>query len=409
MSADGSELETVQLSTVEPQAVRWLWEGWLARGRLGLLIGHPGEGKSWCSLALAAALTRGAPMPGHTGGGEPADVLLASAEDDLADTIRPRFDALDGDPARLEAITGVDAPEGERGFVIPRDLELLDAALYRRAFALLVVDPLAAYLPQDLDGNRDGAVRSALAPLHRLGSRHDVAVLAILHLTKGSRESPLLRAQGSVGFTASARTVLALGRDPGAADGSPERHLLCVKSNLAQEPHGLRVTLDGGRFAWVGESQLTKDQLMAPRVSAEDQSALTEAMELLRAELADGPRPAREALRSAAAAGISERTAQRARQALGVVPRKVGLTGGWEWSLPTSAPKAPEGARVRELGAFEELAPSKMPKSVGARAPAREADGFTDWPYTDGHAEPPTDWLPEEALLLGPEPEEVLA
>lgn len=386
------ELLTRRLSDVEAAAIRWLWDGRIARARLSLLIGHPGEGKSWAAMAVAAALSLGAALPGETARREPCDVLLASAEDDPADTLRPRFDALGGDPERLMVVDGVRTDEGERGLALPGDIEVLDAELRvaelaDRPYSLLIIDPLSAYLPGDLDSHRDVSVRSALAPLARLAEQHGVAILAVSHLTKGSRDTPMLRAQGSIAFTAAARTVLALGRDPQDPDGSPVRHLLMVKSNLGPLAPGLKFTLEGGHFGWLGASDLTGHALMAARGDAEDGGALVEAQGILRQILADGDVEAKAALSQCRDAGVSEATARRARQALGVEARKQGFGPGghWLWSLPPKALNAPPTeADLRSD-------PAKTP--IGALVHEHERLS------TDEQLDP----LPVEALLSGPE------
>lgn len=384
------ELLTRRLSQIEVSAIRWLWQGRIARGRLGLLIGHPGEGKSWASMAVAAALTLGAALPGESSGRPPCDVLVASAEDDPGDTLRPRFDGLGGDPDRLTVIDGVATDDGERGLALPRDIAVLDAelrvaALAGRPYGQLIIDPLAAYLPGDLDSHRDVSVRAALAPLARLAQEHDVAILAVSHLTKGARDTPMLRAQGSIAFTAAARTVLALGRDPQDPEGSPVRHLLVVKSNIGPLAVGLKFTLERGQFGWLGESQLTGRALMGRQVEADaaDGGALAEARDVLQQILANGSVEAKVALADAEAAGISQASTRRARQELGVeaVKHGFGSDGRWVWSLPTKAlkpepslrsdpPKALKGAHTRE--------PERL-RALGRPRPDVGASKSADW------------------------------
>ena len=360
-------LTVVTLADIRPQAIRWLWPGWIARGRLSLLIGHPGEGKSWAALAIAAAVTRGNVFPDTADRREIGQVLFATAEDDLADTIRARFDALDGDAGRLRAVTGIRMNGGDRGLVLPRDVDMMDEELKVHPASLLVIDPLAAFLAGDLDSHRDVPVRAALAPLAKLAADHDVAVLAIVHLTKGARDTPALRAQGSVGFGAAARTVLFLGRDPGDSD-SPERHLVVVKSNLGPPPHGLRFTLAGGRFEWLGHSELSGQDLAAPWGDAEERGVLAEAKTMLADLLSSGAKRTREVERACRAAGVSARTIRRARTALGVVPfRLPGLPDdGWWLRLPYSDGQpatdqrtdVPKGANSTEGGQPLSAAPS---------------------------------------------------
>ena len=392
------ELLTRHLANVERTQIRWLWQGRIATGRLSLLTGHPGEGKSWVSLALAAALTSGTPLPGETAGRAPCNVLVASAEDDPGDTIGPRFDALGGDPERLVVVDGVQTDDGERGLVLPGDVAVLDAelrvaALAGRPYGLLIVDPLAAYLPASMDSHRDVSVRATLAPLARLAGGHDVAILALSHLTKGSRDTPALRAQGSVAFTAAVRTQLLLGRDPQDGEDSPIRHLVVVKSNIGPEGLGLKFTVADGRFGWLGASTITGRELSARHADTEgrDSGALAEAEGVLRQILADGPISARDGLQRAADAGVSEPSIRRARQALGVETRKAGYSGGWLW-VPVEGVSDP--SKASEHVARTEADVLGILDAFGVEQPV---------PAVSGDPDGGLDLIPIDALESGPD------
>lgn len=349
------ELLTRCLADITATRLRWLWPGRIARGRLCLLIGHPGEGKSWLTMALAAALTLGVPLPGEQLPHDRVRVLVASAEDDPSDTLRPRFDALGGDPRLVTIVDGVWTDKGERGLVLPEDvgqleLELRAAATAGLPYRLLIIDPLAAYLPADLDSHRDVSVRAALAPLARLAQEFDVAVVAVVHLTKGARDTPMLRAQGSIAFTAAARTVLAVGRDPRDPERTPVRHVLMVKSNVAAPAPGLMFTLEAGRFAWLGESPLGGDELMAARTADADGAGgatqLLAAQQFLRDALADGPRWSGDVTEAAIEAGFSSATVLRARQGVATAnkytaPGGARGEGAWYLRLPSQPAMPP--------------------------------------------------------------------
>jgi len=346
------ELETVRLADVESRAIEWMWPDRIAFGRLCLLCGDPGVGKSMLTCALAAAVTTGAVLPGGVRQA-PANVVILSAEDSPEDTIRPRIESMGGDLERVRVVTGV-RRDGEPGgyFSLADDLAALERELEREPAALLIVDPLDAYVGTAIDTHRSAAIRSLLGPLAAMAERTGVAVIAVQHLSKGSRDRPIYRPQGSIAYLAAARTALLVATDPERPD-SPTRHVVGLKSNLGPPPAPLRFSVEGGAFGWLaGESAITAEALLAGPANESDRSALTEAEDVLRQILADGPRLAGDALREGVAAGISERTMQRARQLLGVVTRKRGLTG-WEWTLPLSPEvKMPEGATVQKSGAF---------------------------------------------------------
>ncbi len=342
---DAAAAELVRLSNVAAETVHWLWPGRIALGKLTLLAGDPGLGKSLLALDLAARVSTGREMPDAARGdlAGPAGVVLLSAEDALADTIRPRLDAAGADCTRIVALQSVTERDAD-GQAVPRQATLADLEALRRAVravdaALVVIDPLVAYLPARVDAHRDQDVRRALAPLAALAAELGVAVLAIRHLNKNSSvTNATYRGGGSIAFTAAARSELLVAADP----ADPGRPVLAqVKCNLAAPPAALVYRIDtapGGaaRLRWLGESALSANALLAAHARDEDdQPALAEALDVLRAILADGPVPAGEVARLARQAGVSERTLKRAKHALSVRSGRAGFgsAGGWRWTL----------------------------------------------------------------------------
>ncbi len=351
VAAQTSAAVTVNLAVVEPQSVAWLWSGWVPEARLSLVIGHAGQGKSWLTLALAAAVSRGWPLPGDDRPRPARDVLLIGAEDGLADTVRPRLDALGADLNRIVALEGVTTERGERGFLLS-DVGPLEEVLAAGDFGLVVIDPLTAFAG-GADSYKDAEVRGLLAPLAQLAERYGGAIVGVMHLRKGQADTALQRASGSIAWGAAARSVFAVGTDPQAKDGTAERHVLPVKHNLCPAPEGVTFALDAGRFTWGGPSALSAAQLMAPTgQGGEDGSALAEAEQVLQSVLADGPVSATEARRQCREAGISDRTTDRAKLALGVKAVKVGLRNGWVWRLP-APPQDAEGRQGKPKDAKE--------------------------------------------------------
>jgi len=184
----------VLLSEVAPERVRWQWEGRIARGKLNLMDGDPGTGKSAVATDMVARVSVGKTWPDGADCKAGGAVIL-SAEDGLADTIRPRFDAAGGDPSRVVAISTVPDAEGnERQIAIPDDLAIIEAAMERVEAVLVVIDPLMAFLPGEVNSHRDQDVRRALAPLARLAERTGAAVVVVRHLNKASGGNALYRA-----------------------------------------------------------------------------------------------------------------------------------------------------------------------------------------------------------------------
>src|SRR5215216_5349173 len=282
------------LSEVEPECVTALWEGRIFRGKLNLIEGDPGTGKSAAATDLAARVSVGKPWPDGVeckAGG----VVILSAEDGLADTIRPRFDAAGGDPSKVVAVSTVPDGEGnERQIAIPDDLHVIEAAIERVGALLVVVDPLMAFLPGEVNSHRDQDVRRALAPLARLAERTGAAIVVIRHLNKGTGGNALYRGGGSIGIVGAARSGLLIAKHPGD-DG--RRVLASMKSNLAAPAHslvfGLASTESGAvRVDWKGESNLDASALLSAPTDHEERSALSEAQEFLREVLSDGPQAA---------------------------------------------------------------------------------------------------------------------
>jgi len=317
------------LSEVEPERVAALWEGRIFRGKLNLIEGDPGTGKSAAATDLAARVSVGKPWPDGSKC-EAGGTVILSAEDGLADTIRPRFDAAGGDPSKVVAVSTVPDGEGsERQIAIPDDLHMIEAAIERVEAVLVVIDPLMAFLPGEVNSHRDQDVRRALAPLARLAERTEAAVLVIRHLNKGAGGNALYRGGGSIGIVGAARSGLLIANHP---DDDGRRVLASIKSNLAAPApslvFGLASTDNGSvRVDWKGESSLDAAALLSAPTDHEERSALSEAQEFLKEILADGPVLAKDAQEEARGAGIAERTLKRARSALGVVAKREGEPG----------------------------------------------------------------------------------
>lgn len=326
---------------VKPEPIRWLWPGRIALGKVTLLVGDPGLGKSLVTIALAAHVSRGTSWPVDHAQCQRGKVLILSAEDDPADTIRPRLDVADADPSQihlLKAIRGIDLKTGEpvtRMFSLKRDLVALSAELERlRDVRLVVVDPVSAYL-DGTDSHTNADVRALLAPLAELAARHQVAFVAVSHLNKGGQQSALYRVTGSLAFVAAARAVYAVLKAP---DDPRRRLILPVKNNLAPDSSGVAYAIGQAAngspvLEWEPDPvTITAEEALAPVEPDEDRSERDEAAEWLRGALADGPKRTKELMRDARAYGIAERTLQRARRTIGAVVERDGFGGHCRWA-----------------------------------------------------------------------------
>jgi AAA domain/Primase C terminal 1 (PriCT-1)/Bifunctional DNA primase/polymerase, N-terminal len=323
------------LADVEPEEVVFLWQRRLVQGKLNLIFGEPGLGKSYLTLYCAANVSRGLPWP--DGGAPPVGtVILLTAEDGLADTIRPRLDKLGADPTRIHALTAVkrSADGQEATFSLLDDLAILEATVVRLGASFVIIDPLNAYLAK-VDSHRASEVRSALAPIAAMAERTHVTFLAVHHTNKSGDGRALNRVTGSGDFAAAPRSVLLVAPDP---DDESRRCLVSAKLNLARKPPGLGFSIIEGGLVFDDEP-VTQDAnaLLAssPR-SAKDEGKFEEAKEWLAEYLGDyQEHPQKEVKAAAKAAGIADRTLWRAKDALQVRSEKGGMTAGWTWRLPS--------------------------------------------------------------------------
>ncbi len=330
----------VRLASVKPEQVEWLWPGRLPLGKVSILDGDPGLGKSTVTLDLAARVTTGQPLPDGSAG-RLGGVVLTSAEDGLADTIVPRLQAAGAD---LERVRAFEATADHGLPTIPEGLGRIEAAIVEVGAVLVVIDPLMAVLGHDVNAHRDQDVRRALAPLAALAERKCAAVLVVRHLNKAAGSNALYRGGGSIGIAGAARSVLLVARDP---DDESRRVLAHVKSNLGPlaPSLGFRLVADASSAAaaveWTGPREVSAGALLAAPPDASERGAIDEACDFLREALAAGARPVREVQAEARAAGVHVATLRRARERLGVRVSKQGMKGGWAWRLPPEDAQAP--------------------------------------------------------------------
>ncbi len=319
----------VRLSDVSPEAITWLWEGRIAAGKMSLLVGDPGLGKSYLTMDLAARVTIGGTWPDKSPA-RPGTVIVLTAEDGLADTVRPRLDLLGGDPARVHILTGTGDPEKPSSFTLAQDLDCLEDAVLRTGAGLVIIDPLSAYLGSERDSHRDADVRGLLAPLAALAERHQLAVLSVLHLNKSEQQKALYRVQGTLAFVAASRAVFAVVNDQ---DEPGRRLFLPLKMNLGPTPPTLGFRIDARGLWWeAGPVEVDIESALGGWEAKAERSERQEAGAFLREVLADGSVPAEEVKKQAKAAGMSEATLRRAKGELGITHYKVGYPGVWMWA-----------------------------------------------------------------------------
>jgi len=338
------------LSRIVPKAVGWLWPSRIPLGKVTLLVGDPGRGKSLLALDMAARISRGGPWPDAASGSAPLGrAIVLSAEDDTADTIRPRLDALGGDPSRVCVLRAVrwQGTEGELPFSMTRDLPILERVVRQwDDVRLVILDPVSAYLG-GAESYNNADIRRVLAPVQTMAERTGVAVVAITHLTKRAGASVIYRAMGSLAFVSAARAVWAAVPDP-ASKGSPQATgrmlLLPVKCNLAGGVTGMAYRIvphpDNPALptvVWEPEPvAMTAQEAMdiMPRPTPRDRAA-----EWLLTLLAAGPALATEVEERGCKAGFTLVTLRRAKTELGILSCREGT--GWMWRLPDTPGGAP--------------------------------------------------------------------
>lgn len=393
----------IRMSDVEPSEIRWLWPGRIPLGRLTLLVGRPGDGKSFLTAHLAANVSRGrawidgSPCP-------LGSVVLCSAEDDPADTIAPRLIAHDADRERVHLLAGVMSRE-DNGEEVERVFTLADLPALRQTLEqladckLIVVDPIGSYLGGRADAHRDNEVRAVLAPVCHLAAQYGAAVVVVAHTRKAVAANADDMAMGSRAFTGLARSVLHLMIDPD--DETKRRRLLLPgKNNLAERPPGLAFDIGPGDIEdrpcvlWLeGEVTITADEAVNrdPHQDDEKRTERDEAVHWLRRTLADGAMPAKEVRELAKEAeGIAPRTLDRAKKAAGVEAYHPENPGPWYWRLPGSGAErhTPKGKGGGVL-AFcpEDSASGDSEAPSGGTLPDRHvftvgqpaSDGDDDW------------------------------
>jgi hypothetical protein len=290
-----SRLVVRRVADVETSAIRWLWKDRIALGKITFLVGDPDEGKSYLITAMAAHVTAGNPWPD----GAPCDkgsVILISAEDDIADTIRPCLEVQGAGLKRVHFIETVTfckrGRKGQRLFSVQEDLDALGKELDRIGNVRLVaIDPISAFLG-DCDSHVNAEVRGLMGPFAKLAAKHNAAFLTISHLNKGEGNA-LYRVTGSLAFVALARAAFLLTHDK----ENPERRLLLrIKNNLSPLRTGLAFSLVAAEnshlptLAWEeGTMDMTANNALAPAVKEKGETKLESVEKWLREGLANGP------------------------------------------------------------------------------------------------------------------------
>jgi putative DNA primase/helicase len=358
-------------SDIQAKPIHWLWPNRIARGKVSMIAGNPGLGKSQVTVSMAAVVSTGSAWPVERTRCERGNVIVLSAEDDAEDTIVPRLEAARADLSRVYILGAVvesyqaDGGEVVRAFNLKTDLTRLGALLAEIGnVAMVIIDPVTAYLG-DTNSHNNAEIRVLLAPLSDLAAKHGAAVVCVSHLNKSVGAEALMRVTGSTAFVAAARAAFIVVKDP---ENEARRLLLPLKNNIGNDQTGLAFSLQSAQVrsaagpietscvVWEsGTVTVTADEAMVRQCDPEERNDIEDAKEFLRDLLADGPVSSRRIRADAEGSGYSWRTIQRAKKAVGIEAVKEGMKGAWVWKLPTKDANKTEERHANNVAAFGNL------------------------------------------------------
>ena len=301
-------VEIIRMSEVDTQTVEWLWEPYIPFGKVTIVQGNPGEGKTYFAMRLAAACTNRKPLPGMETI-EPFNIIYQTAEDGLGDTVKPRLMEADADLERVLVIDDRDTP-------LTLADERIARAIRENNARLVIIDPVQAFMGADVDMNRANEVRPIFRSLGDIAQATGCAIVLIGHLNKAAGTQSTYRGLGSIDITAAVRSLLFIGK---LKDSPTTRVLIHEKSSLAPPGQSLAFSLgDEKGFEWIGAYDITADELLAGTDTAKTESKTAQAQMLILELLADGKRmPSAELEKTVNERGISSRTMRTAKSRIG--------------------------------------------------------------------------------------------
>ena len=326
MTEQKIKLKMIRMSEVQSQEIEWLWYPFIPYGKLTIIQGDRGDGKTTMVLNLAAKLSKGEALDENMKVTEPVNVIYQTAEDGLADTVKPRLELAGAD---CERIIVIDESDKSLSMVDER----LEQAIVRTGARLLILDPIQAYLGGGMDMNRANEARDMTKKLGALAEKTKCAIILIGHMNKASGNKAAYRGMGSIDFFAVARSVLLVGRVEGESN---TRAVVQIKNNLAAFGHPKAFALSEDGFKWLGDYEITVDEVLGgitPKANKMEQAKqmLRELAETQSAVLSN------EIFDRANELGISKRTLENAKKELGVQTRKI--NNAWYWELDKVKPE----------------------------------------------------------------------
>lgn len=321
MNTDNQNSEVFRYySSVSKKDVDWLWYPYIPYGKITLVEGDPGEGKSTFMLHIAALLTKGMAMPDGYNVPHPANVIYQCNEDDISDTIKPRLTDAGADCSRVAYILDDDNS-------LTLDDERIETTISKTKARLFILDPLQSYLVQDGDMQSAGRMRGLLGKLSVIAAKHQCAIVLIGHMNKASGNKNLYRGLGSIDIAAIARSILMVVRDP---NESETRYMIPIKSSLAPEGSAVGFRFDKNMgFQWINTVPKRTEIELPKSYSPFKHSDASDSIIVL---LRNGPIPSTEVFSRIKEFNVSERTLYTIKKELNILSFKENNI--WYWKLP---------------------------------------------------------------------------
>jgi hypothetical protein len=311
-------------SAVTVRKVDWLWYPFIPYGKITIIQGDPGDGKTTLILNMAAMLSNGMSMPASEQPSTPAKIIYQSAEDGAEDTIKPRLMSAEADCSKIAFID--DSAEQ-----LTLSHSRIESALRETGAKLLVIDPFQAYIGENSDMNRADGVRPMMKRLAAVADRTGCAIVIVGHMNKSSGSKGIYRGLGSIDITAAARSVLLVAR---IKQNPSVRVMAQLKNSLAEEscPVAFEIN-DDSSVRWIGRYDISVEELLSGDGAQIDSPKLSEAIYSLKDMLSDGESPCVRIYEKLQGQGVSKRSVDRAKKTLNI--KSVKHDDGWYWLLPT--------------------------------------------------------------------------
>ena len=309
-------------STVSARKVEWLWFPYIPYGKLTIVQGDPGDGKTTLVLNIAALLSKGLPMPDAEREVSCTKIIYQSAEDGAEDTLKPRLESAGADCSKIAFIDDIESN-------LKLNDDRIESAIREIGARLMVIDPLQAYLCEGNEMNRADAIRPMMKSLTAVAERTGCAIVIIGHMNKSGSSKGIYRGLGSIDITAAARSVLLVGRlknNPGI------RVMAQLKNSLAMEGKPIAFEIhEDASVCWIGEYDITAEELLSGEEPQGGSGKLDEAVGQLEAIMSSGAVRCGEIYAMLSRRGIGKRTVDRAKKKLEV--KSIKRADAWYWSL----------------------------------------------------------------------------